>query len=92
MQEIYSDVFHIQMSEWGIIITLGLRGSLPGEPDQFLTHLRLSHPTAKTLAIQLLQLVRQFEQQMGKGVKLSPETLQKLGIPIEDWGAWGIEG
>ncbi len=79
------DLFDLTVAPWSCSIAFGLGGVKPGEPNQIQTRIRLPLSAAKALAVMLLRLVRQYEDNTHTTIELPPDILALLGIPPEDW-------
>jgi hypothetical protein len=83
--EYYSDVYSIRSSPWGVAMTFSVAAPKDGVDGHDVCIVRLSHETAKTLAMMLRRQIKQYERDTRTTIAVPRDVLNALGLALEDW-------
>jgi hypothetical protein len=83
--EYYADVFSVGTSSLGVAITFGAAPPKDEVEGHDICTVRLSHGTAKTMAMGLRRLLRQYERDVKTNIVVPTEMIEELGLALEDW-------
>ena len=83
--EYYGDVFYLRTSPWGVAITFGLGPPKDGTAFRDVCTLRLSHETAKALAMILRKQLKDYEKGTAMTICLPTEVVNQLSLSTDDW-------
>ncbi len=83
--EYYSDVYSIRSSPWGVAVSFSVASPKDDIEGHDVCIVRLSHETAKTLAMMLRRQLRQYERDTKTTIAVPRDVLNALGLAPEDW-------
>lgn len=87
LPEYYGDVFQLTTNVWGVSVIFGLTSPKPKENTQTqdVCIVRVSHETAKALAMILRKQLKNYERDTKTYIALPTNTMNSLGLASEDW-------
>lgn len=81
----YSDTFYLVTNPWEANIIFTLSPPKEGIAGHNVCVMRLSHETAKALAMMLRQQLKRYERNTGTNIALPTGVMSDLGLASEDW-------
>lgn len=85
LPEYYSDVYHLRTSPWGLAVTFGVSSPKESIREHDVCVIRLSHVTAKTLAMMMRKQLKQYERDTATTVAVPSKVMTDLGLLSSDW-------
>lgn len=85
LPDYYGEVFNIMTTPWGASITFGVGPHKPKEEGHDVCVVRLSHETAKSLAMLLRKQLKVYERETHTSIALPLDVMNQLGMSQEDW-------
>lgn len=83
--EYYGDVFNLRTSVWGVATTFSTQAPKDGIEGRDICVVRLSHETAKALAMLLRRQLTKYERDSATVIALPDKVMNELGLAKEDW-------
>ena len=83
--EYYSDVFSIRGSPWGIALVFSLSPPKDNVDGQDVCTIRISHESAKALAMLLRKQLKEWERNTKTAISLPSDVMNALDLAPEDW-------
>lgn len=83
--EYYGDIIHVRTGPWGVAITLSVGPPKEDIEGHDVCILRLSHETAKILAMILRSHLKKRERETGSEVSVPVDTVNALELGEEAW-------
>lgn len=85
LPEYYGDIFYVRTNQWGIAITFAVSSPKEGVEDHDVCVVRLSHETAKVLAMLIGKQLKNYEKDNHTLLAIPSETMKSLGLSSGDW-------
>ncbi len=85
MSELSTAHYSIRTSSSGVAISFGTEPASGDTQRQGHFEVKLSHQTAKTLAMELRRQLKRYERDGKAEIVIPPQLMEEMGLAPQDW-------